>query len=265
MKSISGIILSALLLIPFLSQARGLSAHRQSGESYEDAVVRLHGDQIEDLVGTNPIKGSTPDRVKKPLKKLNLTEIPDVGSMADLENQFKYIRDTRFIDTGDATFPRRLTWLYPDDGCYARAEMASQKLMEHNFTEPKKIFVFGNLTAQTTNAPGGSVQWWYHVAVIYRVGTTAYVIDPALEPQHPLSLADWNKAVGGEKTSVQYSICSHNTFDPDSDCYQASPMSESQAESEQKGFLQDEWDRLLDMNRDPNKELGEFPPWLQHH
>ncbi|MDG0814997.1 protein-glutamine glutaminase family protein [Bdellovibrio svalbardensis] len=256
MKSIVGVLFSFAVLIPFLAEARGLSAHRHAGESYQQAAARNYPRHIE-LVGSRP---STPDRIKKPLQKLDLKEIPDVGSLPDLENQFKYVRDTRFM--ADSHFPRRLTWMYPDDGCYARAEMVSQKIIAQHFTEPKKIFVFGNLSAKTTNAPGGSVQWWYHVAVIYRVGQVAYVVDPALNPQKPMTLTEWNKAVGGEQTKVQYAICSHDTFDPDSDCYGPLPMSAAQAEAEQSGFLQDEWDRLLELNRSPEKELGDFPPWL---
>ncbi len=256
MKSIVGVLFSFVVLLPFLSEAHGLSAHRLPGESYKEAAERSRPEGI-DFVAKKP---STPDRIKKPMQKLDLKEIPDLGSLPDLENQFKYVRDTRFME--DEHFPRRLTWLYPDDGCYARAEMASQKIIAHNFTEPKKIFVFGNLSAQTTNAPGGSVQWWYHVAVIYRVGQVPYVVDPALNPQKPMTLTEWNKAVGGEQAKVQYSICSHDTFDPDADCYAPTPTSPAQAESEQKGFLQDEWDRLIELGRNPEQELGDNPPWL---
>ncbi|HWU42546.1 MAG TPA: hypothetical protein VN132_03875, partial [Bdellovibrio sp.] len=90
----------------------------------------------------------------------------------------------------------------------------------------------------------------------------AYVLDPAINPQHPMKLTEWNQAVGGDQTSVKYAICSNDTFDPDSDCLNPAVMSEAQAEAEQKGFLPDEWDRLLELNRDPTKELGQFPPWL---
>ncbi|HEX7674519.1 MAG TPA: protein-glutamine glutaminase family protein [Bdellovibrio sp.] len=255
-------------LAPFAVSAHGLSAHRSSNETYQDAYQRVHGDRIEDADNQDDEaqieKATSPDHVKKNMNSLNLKEIPDVGSLADLMTQFQYVRDTRFLQTDDPNFPRRLTWLFPDDGCYARAEMASQELIAHNFTAPKKIFVFGNLSADTTNAPGGSVQWWYHVAVIYRVGDTPYVVDPALNPKAPMTLVQWNKAVGGEKTNVQYSICSKDTFDPDADCYKPTPTDAAQAESEQKGFLQDEWDRLLELNRNPSKELGDSPPWLNN-
>lgn len=247
-------LVSFILIAPIFTEARGLSARRFSQEAYAQASARSHQDSIQDTI-------RTPEQVQQPLKNLSLSEIPDVGTMTELIRRFNFVRDTRFLATEDASFPRRLTWLYPDDGCYARAEMASQKLIDQQLTTPKKIFVFGNLTAQTTNAAEGYVHWWYHVAVIYRVGATAYVVDPALNPQKPMTLDSWNKAVGGESTPVKYAICSHDTFDPDADCFEPTQMSEAQAEAEQKGFLQDEWNRLLELHRDPTKELGDSPPW----
>ncbi|QDK39507.1 protein-glutamine glutaminase family protein [Bdellovibrio sp. NC01] len=259
MKSIVG-VLFAISIAPALSVAAGLSAHRYSGESYREASQRNHGDSISDADSVE-ISKTTPERIKKSMEKLNVKELPDAGSLQALTAQFNYVRDTRFLKTEDPNFPRRLTWLFPDDGCYARAEMASQKLIAQKFVEPKKIFVFGDLSAKTDNASSGSVQWWYHVAVIYRVGTTPYVVDPALNPQQPMTLTEWNTAVGGDQTHVEYAICSHDTFDPDGDCTKGRPMSLEQAENEQRGFLQDEWDRLEELHRNPQEELGDNPPW----
>lgn len=252
-----------------LAARHGLSAARSAAETYESArdrhsfsaafrisVPRLNQPDIYRIL--------TPERAKKPLANLNLNEIPDVGSYPDLENQFKYIRDTRFLETSDPHFPRRFTWLYPDDGCYARAEMARLELLKQNFPAPRKIFVFGNLFAQSNNSPSGNVRWWYHVAVTYRVGADAYVIDPALEPTRPLKLGEWNALVNGESTRVQYSICSAQTYDPTSDCSGSEEFPAEEALREQKMFLQDEWDRLLELSRQPEKELGDLPPWLQN-
>ena len=239
----------------------GLSPVRHSNETYEAASKRsrlsLSYQAPQDFLGR-----TTPERAKKPMTELNLQEIPDVGSYADLEREFKYVRDTRFI-TDVAPMARRLTWMYPDDGCYARAEMASIALIDHNFTAPKKIFVFGNLKALTKNSPYGSVQWWYHVAVTYRVGAEAYVFDPSIEPAKPLTLKEWNKAVGGESSYVKYAICSGKTYDPGSDCMAQRGLPVEEALSEQKSFLSPEWSRLVELHRSPEKELGNEPPWLK--
>jgi hypothetical protein len=152
--------------------------------------------------------------------------------------------------------------MYPDDGCYARAEVAKHELEKNNFPAPKKLFVFGNLYAASKNSKTGFVQWWYHVAVTYRVGNDVYVFDPAIEPQRPLKLNEWNQLVGGEQNDTQFSICAPNTYDPSSDCYGPALLDPSSAYKEQKGFLGYEWQRLLDLKRDPKMELGDYPPWL---
>lgn len=245
--------------------ASGLSAHRKHNETYEAARDRHTFNQSF----TIPNQGAdslgryvSAERAKKPLRQLDITQIPDVGSYSDLEREFFYVRDTRFIKTNNASFPRRLTWMYPDDGCYARAELAKNELSAHNFPEPRKLFVFGNLHAPSKNSETGFVQWWYHVAVTYRVGADVYVFDPAIEPMHPLKISEWNRLVGGENSQVQYSICDQNTYDPSNDCNQPTPVSFEMSLHEQKQFLGAEWDRLLDLSRNPEKELGDSPPWL---
>lgn len=243
----------------------GLSARRKPNEPYEVARDRhtfnqsfTIPNQSVDSLG----RYVSAERAKKPLKQLDITQIPDVGSYPDLEREFFYVRDTRFIKTNDTSFPRRLTWMYPDDGCYARAELAKNELKAHNFPDPKKLFVFGSLRTPSKNSEVGYVQWWYHVAVTYRVGADVYVFDPAIEPLNPLKISEWNRLVGGESTQVQYSICDANTYDPANDCNQPNPTSPDISLREQRQFLGAEWDRLVDLKRNPEKELGDSPPWL---
>lgn len=264
-------LFSLALFAPLASEA-GLSAHRFANQPYAEAKahallnrflsIQLPLQQTQD--DSNLTRPTDPESLSKPLEALDISTIPDVGSYADLENQFHMIRDTRYLQTSEPSFPRRLTWLYPDDGCYARAEIAAEHLVTNNFVVPKKVFAFGDLSAKTENSPYGSVQWWYHVAVIYRVGNQPYVLDPALDPKAPMTLNAWNSAINGGNDRVTFVVCSKDTFDPDGDCLKPNPISDTFAESEQRGFLSLEWDRLLQLNREPQKELGEFPPWLNN-
>lgn len=258
---------SFALLLPLSSHA-GLSARRLTNQSFAQAKAFATGFKAYSVQfeaqsdDSNLARKTDPESLSKPLKDLKIMDIPNVDSYPNLENQFDYVRDTRFLETSDPAFPRRLTWLYPDDGCFARAELAAEHLVTNNFVLPKKVFAFGDLSAETVNSPDGSVQWWYHVAVIYRVGDQAYVLDPALNPKAPMTLQDWSSAIGGDKTPVTFAVCSKDTFDPDSDCFKPTALSAQDAESEQRAYLDSEWQRLLELNRDPQKELGEFPPWL---
>ncbi|KYG66646.1 hypothetical protein AZI86_06265 [Bdellovibrio bacteriovorus] len=263
-------LLSILVLTGFTLSisafAQGLSAVRETGETYEQAQARslmlYQLKNIESFTQPDTYLRRTPMDVKVSLEKLDTTTIPQLSSYEVLENEFKYIRDTRFFNSPDPKFPRRLTWLYPDDGCYARAEMAKIKLVEHKQIAPNKIFVFGNLNASTKNTFNGRVQWWYHVAATYRVDTKVYVFDPSIEPEHPLTLDEWHLAVGGAQTSVKYAVCAPNAFDPNSNCERPVQTNISDVISEQTDFLGPEWERVELLHRDPTKELGEFPPWL---
>ena len=80
-----------------------------------------------------------------------------------------------------------IPFVYPDDGCYARAhEML--RLMRLQGIEGEKIWIFAssnsNLKPATVNHPDCSVSWWYHVAPTLQVNTAAgvekRVIDPSL-------------------------------------------------------------------------------------
>ncbi|QLY25414.1 protein-glutamine glutaminase family protein [Bdellovibrio sp. KM01] len=257
MKLITGLVTALVILAP--NAFAGLSAHRQANESFQDAQSRSRGNVLfSDLDGE--FSGSGPESLAKPMSQLKLNEIPALPSYQELVAQFYFIRDSYFVKAGYT--PRRLTWLFPDDGCYARAELAAEHLIMNHAISPKKVFAFGELHAATNNSPNGWVEWWYHVAVIYRVDNTAYVLDPALNPHQPLTLSQWGEAIGGNKTAVNYSICSKDAFDPDSACMQPPKIDEEMAEQEQEVFLPEEWNRILELGRDPEKELGNQPPWL---
>jgi hypothetical protein len=125
-------LFSLALFAPLASEA-GLSAHRFANQPYAEAKahallnrflsIQLQLQQTQD--DSNLTRPTDPESLSKPLEALDISTIPDVGSYADLENQFHMIRDTRYLQTSEPSFPRRLTWLYPDDGCYARAELAA--------------------------------------------------------------------------------------------------------------------------------------------
>ncbi len=257
MKLITVLITALGLLAP--NAYAGLSAHRYANESFQSAKARSRGNSLFSDLQSN-VAGASPESLSRPMNQLQISEIPEISSYQELVSQFQFIRDSYFVKAGYT--PRRLTWLYPDDGCYARAELAAEHLISNQAVVPKKVFAFGDLHAATNNSPNGWVEWWYHVAVVYRVNNTAYVLDPALNPHEPMTLSQWGEAIGGGKTSVNYTICSKDAFDPDSACIQPPKVDEEMAENEQEVFLPEEWNRILELGRDPEKELGNQPPWL---
>jgi hypothetical protein len=86
-----------------------------------------------------------------------------------------------------------LPFLYPDDGCWARAHQMS-RLMSDDGATPCKAWLYGRLSVDTRNNPDCRVAWHYHVAPVVLVdtyGRVAYqVIDPALFDA-PVEEASW--------------------------------------------------------------------------
>ncbi|MCB0378695.1 MAG: hypothetical protein KDD33_09400, partial [Bdellovibrionales bacterium] len=174
------------------------------------------------------------------------------------------LRDLRFMDTNPKSEDdplRRITWLYPDDGCYYRAGLFVDKARELGFEAPSRVFVFGNLTVKTNNHPDGEVSWWYHTAPIVRLGSEVFVLDPAIQPQEPLPIADWILTQVPKLSEVSVSYCSGDTYGPHSAC-DPSQLLTSESVSRSLYFFQWEWDRQEDLGRDPEKVLGDEPPWL---
>jgi hypothetical protein len=96
--------------------------------------------------------------------------------------------------------PPCIPFLYPDDGCWARAhEMC--RLMINMGLSPRKVWIEGNLHVNTKNNPQCFVEWGWHVAPTLCVrGSGTMVIDPSLFTT-PVSKAAW-KGVQGDPAAT---------------------------------------------------------------
>lgn len=194
-----------------------------------------------------------------PLSETDASAIQEWPNQQDFLRYFAEIRDERFIEK-ESEFPRRSSWLYPDDGCYARAAISNSRSEQMGLPIPSRVFVFGNLTVETANSLWGSVTWWYHVAVSYRIQNTVYIIDPSVDPLKPLALKEWLDLMG-DSSQMRVAFCSAGAYSPNSSCLNAEPLSYDQSLQMQNPFLKHEWKRLQDLGRDPESELGDNPPW----
>ncbi len=158
---------------------------------------------------------------------------------------------------------RRSSWLYPDDGCFARASLAILNLSKWNVAVPKKVFVFGDLRVETKNSPSGFVTWWYHVAPLVEVNGEKFVLDPAIEPSRPLPLGDWLARQSANPDALEVAVCGSGSYTPYDECFKETDGEETSALSEQGYYLDAEWERLQRLGRNPVEELGDLPPWLK--
>ncbi len=238
------------------------SAVRQPSESYKAKILQFNlFKQDDDSNPLSPQAYRDAARTAVFYNELNFNLAQTWhGTFQELEKAFAQIRDERFIKS-DIQFPRRSTWLYPDDGCYARAELASNRLLQLGFDAPSRIYAFGDLSVKTPNSPYGSVGWWYHVVVGYKFGDDVYVMDPSIESKKILTLKQWTMLMGNTDT-VELNICKSGTYSPNYDCNSKAQYGYETAIDEIQPFLQSEWSRILDLNRNPESELGDSPPWL---
>lgn len=229
-----------------------LSAARRPGQSFDDALAALGG------------KADAPGSVydaRRASANVDLSDAPSY-SAAELSAAFFAARDTRFIDAADQRgLWRRASFLYPDDGCFARAAAMNELLADDGFSRPKNVFAFGWLRALTPNSPWGEVSWWFHVAPLVMSGGVAYVLDPSIEASRPLTLAEWIDAQA-PREQVEVSVCSAFATSPSDLCgAQQREGAWYRAQEDEVWYLGAEWDRQVELGRDPWVVLGSSPPW----
>jgi hypothetical protein len=238
---------------------RLLSASRPAGESFGDSLKK----NLPEYIGKEDSGSQTVINRRLQLAQVDFSQAVE-WSDAQLNEGFLLARDTRFISLDyPSDFPRRPSFLYPDDGCFVRAEAMGYLLESRDFPRPSKVFIFGNLRVTTSNSPEGVVSWWYHVALLVKSKGTYWVIDPAIEPQHPLTLEEWM----GWQTTLEdalFSVCNPYAYWPDGECFPVrSADPRETAMGSQSTYLNAEWERQLELGRDPNKVLGDQPPWIR--
>lgn len=232
----------------------GVSPLRASTEPFRQALRRA-------LPGADPElrRAGTVLDARVPVGRADASRAP-VWTADELAAGFALARDRRGITLESMSdFPRRPSFLYPDDGCYARAERMAFELEQAGYARPAKVFVFGDLQLWSPNSQW-PIFWWYHVAPAVRVADEMYVLDPSIDPDAPILMTSW--ATRLESLGAEVSVCNAFAYFPDSQCDGPPPASlEEAAMDNQEGLLALEWDRQRELGRDPLRVLGEEPPW----
>ncbi len=255
--------LGLFLIFAILNSAHaleGLSAKRAPGVSYRiyllAAQLRAQSGDFSTADGKTAVDSSF---------KYGTQTLPPAAkweSETMLLANFAKVRDYRFIPSpGQPEFLRRISWLYPDDGCFARASLAVLNLETWKAAAPNKIYVFGDLVVKTANSPTGEVSWWYHVAPMVEVGGVNYVLDPAIDPKQPMKVDEWLHHMSPDPSVVDVAVCGSGSYTPYDLCDKASDGIEKDAGQDQIGFLTSEYLRIQDLGRNPVDELGDKPPW----
>ncbi|MBL6991295.1 MAG: hypothetical protein ISR65_16035 [Bacteriovoracaceae bacterium] len=237
-----------------------ISARRFDGESFQQARDRNYQKLFSKHSKLLAIPSA--ENVSVSFSQLDLAKVSKLDDFKKLEEMFYYMRDHRFMTTKKRpNFLRRISWLYPDDGCHVRAEMAALKLAASFSQRPQKIFIFGELDLKTSFSPRGKVSWWYHVALIVKVKDEMWIIDPAVDMHSPITLGQWITLINRKSRRVKFSICSSYTYTPYHRCNTKVEEPYSRVLFLQKRFLKKEWKRISTLNQTPSEVLGDLPPW----
>lgn len=256
----SALIVALSLLSQTALAERAPSQWRARGEGWQHAARRS-------LKSVPARAGSAYDRAVRvrDLDRSQAAAFP--GAAADLATAFADVRDRRFLaDPEVSGFLRRPTWLYPDDGCYQRAGWMSRRLntvFGNGRTWVSKLFAFGDLAVKTRNHPSGAVYWWYHVVTAMSFEGEVRVFDPAIDPSRPLPLDAWLASMSDRPSALKVAICRSGAYSPSSGCDRTSDLSESELRADAREFLRLERARIQRLGRDPQRELGENPPWAR--
>ncbi len=130
----------------------------------------------------------------------------------------------RYNNPNNQNYQRRAPWLYPLDGCFAKAAHISAFAKAQGRVAPGKVFAFGNLSILTKLSKTGNVHWSYHVVSAYHIASEIYVLDPVVsEMDHVphtgvMKLADWLAKIAKKPNEIRISLCDANAYDPSSKC-----------------------------------------------
>ncbi|MCJ8278117.1 MAG: hypothetical protein HRT44_08375 [Bdellovibrionales bacterium] len=114
------------------------------------SAKRLKGQDFKEIISLNLQQADSTSALNSAdlYENLNHAGVVEWPSMELIQRRFEQIRDDRFLTRNEGDeFMRRISWLYPDDGCFARAAKFIERADEENYLKPERIFIFGNLNA----------------------------------------------------------------------------------------------------------------------
>lgn len=123
-----------------------------------------------------------------------------------------------YTNPNPGNYKRRAPWLFPADGCYAKAAHVSAVAKAQGFGSPGKVYAFGHLSMATRFAKEKRVWWSYHMASAYQIGGVIYVLDPMMNSSSAVTLDQWVSRMSSDPKNVQVKLCDGNSYSPYSKC-----------------------------------------------
>lgn len=264
-----------------IQQGNHVSAVREVGQDWQDKVTTETLSDTNTRIYHSSVSWGDSTKRNEKLKAVIAWQDYD-----EIETIFQRLRDSRYFqDEVTKNFARRISWLFPDDGCSTRLAAMIKDFFGpinnpvNNKTRPSKVFAFGNLCMLSENTLSGSIRWWYHTAPVVRDQSTKqiYVLDPAIEPNHPILIDQWMEKISANDGACadesygmtnqvdRFNICNGYGSEPYQFC-EFTQLENFEKEIRpmlfQRFYRRLERQRQLDLGRDVLAVLGDSPPWL---
>jgi len=166
-----------------------------------------------EIIDIKAVKNSSRSAIlESPLPLMRLT--PTIVSEQRAKELFNLV-SSRNCNPATASSPC-IPFLYPDDGCWIRAELMCDLMIKESVTtgsavkvEPEKIWIDGQLYGvKTVNHPNCAISWGWHVAPTLLVstpkGSQRMVLDPSLFPSGPVTPENWKKVQSDPNATLTY-------------------------------------------------------------
>jgi len=227
-----------------------ISATREAGEAWDQALNKNIIQQKLLVAEANALDVSEID-------SRDVGGIPDWnGGLPALTALAVQVGDLRnYQNPNSEDFRRKAAWLYVNDGCFSKAAHVSFVAKNKGLVQPGKIYAFGDLRFHSPYAKNGRTAYWsYHVAAAYSVGSTVYVLDPAVSPGRVLSSDQWKSLISANPEGLRISHCDSRSYSPVSRC-RGGNGNGAYIGSMPK-YLSLEWSNLNQLGYSPNALLG---------
>lgn len=255
------ILLGLILCLPLISygQEVPVSAMRGSEQSWQEALAR------QSLAWKNP-------NIIMQLEILNdllLETAADISGLPEWNHGIEALNSLnvqargsrRYPNPNPGNFQRRAAWLFPVDGCYAKAAHVSAEAAKRGYPKPGKVFAYGDLEYATQYARNGRKTYWsYHVAAAYRVSGQVYVLDPMISPKTAMTLSTWLSQISDKPSAVKVKLCDSKAYSPHSKC--RGSRGNGAYTGHMRSILVNEWNNLKKLGYSPTELLGPAPSSL---
>ena len=250
-----------------LETGASISAYRDPNRDwreYEQERMKKHAASAR----ASALTALTVDQSKVSTTQANFSNVP-YWTDAEIKTAFRALRDERFLAMStDPGYPRRMSWMYPEDGCWTRAEVFAQAAWNRGLARPHRLFSFGNLVVHNSpnedpNDSNWTVNWNYHVVPLVRSASSGmpYALDPAIEPTRPLPWQEWLLRQVPALSQVLVVVGDAGAYHPGSPVTGGPTNYTNARDGQQNTWLGLEWTRQADLMRDLNLVLGDYPPW----